>query len=146
MASNNDITTRITTGPRSTVKRKPRKSACLIQFSGDALGRRYYIHGADMVVGRSKTSGIIVQDDSVSRAHAHLIIDGDQMAIEDIGSANGTFVNNRRIRYEGKVLRQTVSMGVSEIQPQFKSGKALLDDANQKLYQSKHGGRNRIVA
>ena len=296
MVSKNDITTRVTTGPRSTVKRAPRKSACLIQFSGDALGRRYYMHGVDVVVGRSKTSGIIVQDNSVSRAHARLILDGDQVEIEDIGSSNGTYVNNRRIRsrrllqdgdllrlglvhlkylakgnvenvfhdkmyrmatidpgtqlynrkyllealdsefqfslaqerplaviyydldffklvndtyghacgdlilrecatvakaclrgddilgrlggeefvvvlpntnaraaarlaerirkaidvhkfnYEGKVLRQTVSMGVSEILPQFKSSKALLDDADQKLYQSKHGGRNRIVA
>jgi diguanylate cyclase (GGDEF)-like protein len=47
--------------------------------------------------------------------------------------------------FSGKVLKQTVSMGVSENMGKFQTYKDLLDDADKKLYQSKAGGRNRIT-
>jgi diguanylate cyclase (GGDEF)-like protein len=47
--------------------------------------------------------------------------------------------------YGGKSLKQTVSIGVSEIRSDFASPRELLDNADQKLYQSKHSGRNRVT-
>lgn len=49
------------------------------------------------IVGRSNTSDIIINDPSVSRSHAELIIEGSFVTIRDLGSANGTFVNGMRI-------------------------------------------------
>ena len=47
--------------------------------------------------------------------------------------------------YGDKVLKKTVSMGVSENQAAFNIYQDLLDDADRKLYQSKHSGRNRVT-
>jgi hypothetical protein len=56
-------------------------------------------------IGRSEDSDIFLVDPSVSRNHATLGIDGEAVCVEDLGSTNGTFVNDERI--EG--LRRVVS-------------------------------------
>ena len=48
--------------------------------------------------------------------------------------------------FEDKMLSQIVSMGVSQMRPEFETHEALLGDAGRKRYQSKHGGRNRVTA
>lgn len=62
------------------------------------------------VVGRGRDAGITLPDPSVSRVHARLITQPDgHVLVEDMSSANGTFVNNQRVRIwqlaEGDVLR-----------------------------------------
>ena len=46
---------------------------------------------------------------------------------------------------EGHQIKQTISMGVSQLNPSMSSPKDLLEDADQKLYQSKSNGRNRVT-
>jgi diguanylate cyclase (GGDEF)-like protein len=55
-------------------------------------------------------------------------------------------IETHAFEFEGQRLTQTISIGVSEIQPAFQSYKDLLDDADRKLYQSKNEGRNRVTA
>lgn len=52
----------------------------------------------DAVVGRSATADIVIDDDTVSRRHAQLIVRGDDVSVEDLGSGNGTAVNGVIIR------------------------------------------------
>jgi two-component system cell cycle response regulator len=78
-----------------------RKNACLVQYSGAKLGKRYPLIEQQNVVGRSPTVQIIINEASVSRQHARFILIGDQVAVEDMGSSNGTFVND--VRTEGQV-------------------------------------------
>ncbi len=40
---------------------------------------------------------ILAVDDAVSRDHARIIVAGDQVTIEDLGSKNGTYVGGKRI-------------------------------------------------
>ena len=49
------------------------------------------------------------------------------------------------LEWEGKPLQQTVSLGVAQWCPAFKTPRDLLDDADRRLYQSKHEGRNRVT-
>ena len=49
-----------------------------------------------MVIGRSPECNITVNEQSVSRKHASCTIDGE-VSIQDLGSSNGTFVNDNKI-------------------------------------------------
>lgn len=76
----------------------PKKSnASLVQYSGAALGKRYPLTGQSVVVGRSIDADLTVPENSVSRNHAKLSMEGDDVYIEDLGSANGTFINNDKL-------------------------------------------------
>jgi two-component system, cell cycle response regulator len=296
MAFQPDDTTKLTeTPPRTYAPRTTRKRACLIQYSGEPLGRRYPLDTPEVTIGRALDNGIVLSDASVSRLHAKLTAVGNAFDVEDLGSRNGTFVNSERVQartllrdgeilrigkvllkcfaydsvenifhdkiyrmatidagtqvfnkmylletldtefnnshgnarplsviyydldyfkrvndvhghrcgdyvlresakvakscvrqedvlaryggeefvivlpnadgntaaalaerirsaveqhpfaFEGKPLKQTISIGVSELQPEFKTCQDLLDDADRKLYQSKNAGRNRVV-
>jgi len=99
MASNPDISTRVTNGKNlHPVKRASTRSrACLIQYSGDALGHRFLLDVPEIIIGRVPDAGIFIPDDSVSREHAKIISSGDAVAVEDLGSSNGTFIAEQRV-------------------------------------------------
>jgi hypothetical protein len=78
----------------------------LVAASGPGAGREELLRGDTVVVGRSSACQIVVQDEQVSRQHAELRRQGGQWAVRDSDSANGTFVNNRRLAAgESVVLR-----------------------------------------
>lgn len=50
------------------------------------------------VIGRSSTNaGVVIRDSEASRRHASVIPEGDSLNVEDLGSTNGTYVNEERI-------------------------------------------------
>ena len=51
-----------------------------------------------IVVGRSSDLDMVLVEDMVSRKHARIAMQGDQIWIEDLGSTNGTFVNSEQIK------------------------------------------------
>ncbi|MDQ3035868.1 MAG: FHA domain-containing protein, partial [Myxococcota bacterium] len=53
--------------------------------------------GSYVVVGRSNDCDVVIDDGSVSARHACLRWEGDRISIEDLGSANGTFVDGRMV-------------------------------------------------
>lgn len=79
-----------------------RKNACLVQYSGAKLGKRYPLSEQQNIVGRSPTVHIIIQEASVSRQHARFVLAGDNVSVEDMGSSNGTFCND--VKTEGSML------------------------------------------
>jgi hypothetical protein len=51
-----------------------------------------------IVVGRSSDLDMVLVEDMVSRKHARIQLQADQIWIEDLGSTNGTFVNGEKIK------------------------------------------------
>lgn len=97
-----DDKTIIAETPNLTILQGPkRKNACLVQYSGAKLGKRYPLTEQQNVVGRSPTAQVIINEASVSRQHARFMLVGDDVKVEDMGSSNGTFVND--VRAEGQV-------------------------------------------
>lgn len=51
-------------------------------------------------VGRTKENVLVIDDQSISKIHAALVLSADkQLMVADTGSTNGTFINGQRIAY-----------------------------------------------
>lgn len=75
----------------------------LIVTHGPNLGHEYLLEGEDITIGRSTNNSIVLPSPEISRRHAHLWLDGESMFVEDLGSTNGTFVNNARLYNQVKL-------------------------------------------
>ena len=64
---------------------------------GSDLGRKYNLDAPSLVVGRSSKSDIQIDQESVSRAHSKIVNSGRSIRIRDLGSTNGTYVNDELI-------------------------------------------------
>lgn len=53
--------------------------------------------GSGILIGRSGDCQLILDDDYSSTRHARLVLTPNGYQVEDLGSTNGTFVNNQRI-------------------------------------------------
>jgi two-component system, cell cycle response regulator len=73
------------------------KGACLVVIVGDEIGKRVTLEERDLVIGRSSTSDIQLDMDNVSRNHAMLTRTTLGWVVRDLGSTNGTFVNDSRV-------------------------------------------------
>ncbi len=82
--------------------RAPGKEACLVVIYGNDLGKKHNLDGATLVLGRSSKCDIQIDQESVSRAHSKIINSGKSIRIRDLGSTNGTYVNDEII--EERVL------------------------------------------
>ena len=69
--------------------------------SGPTFGKTFGVVGT-LILGRSAECDIAIPSDEISRHHAKLQVVPDGVMVEDMGSANGTFVNNQRVH--GTVL------------------------------------------
>jgi pSer/pThr/pTyr-binding forkhead associated (FHA) protein len=71
--------------------------------SGPTFGKTYAMVGT-LIVGRNSDCGVCIPTDEISRHHAKLQVVPDGVMVEDMGSANGTFVNNQRV-HAGTLLK-----------------------------------------
>lgn len=81
----------------------------LVVRKGPQPGERFYLDRASLTVGRDPESDIFLNDMTVSRMHAVLALNGDEVSVRDAGSLNGTYVNgicvDAAILQDGDVLQ-----------------------------------------
>jgi diguanylate cyclase (GGDEF)-like protein len=73
------------------------KEACLVVIYGVELGKKYNLDAASLVLGRSSKCDIQIDQESISRNHSKIINTGKSILIRDLGSTNGTYVNDEPI-------------------------------------------------
>ncbi|GMU61418.1 MAG: hypothetical protein AMXMBFR34_31810 [Myxococcaceae bacterium] len=73
------------------------QSAALVVIHGEDLGKKYDLSDDALIIGRSSKCDVEVDQDSVSRNHARVHHDGSRVLVKDLGSTNGTFVNDAQI-------------------------------------------------
>jgi len=59
------------------------------------------------VIGRDPSSSIVLEAKRISRQHAEVSFENDHFFVQDLGSGNGTHLNNQRLEPHEKVLLRT---------------------------------------
>ncbi|HXU06001.1 MAG TPA: GGDEF domain-containing protein [Polyangia bacterium] len=74
-----------------------RDRAYLVVLAGASVGEMYKVEGDKVVIGRGQKAQIRLFDDGISREHAQIVIEGNQIVLQDLGSTNGTFCNGLKV-------------------------------------------------
>src|SRR5262245_216584 len=74
-----------------------RDRAYLVVLAGASVGEMYKVEGDKIVIGRGQKAQIRLFDDGISREHAQLVIEGNHVVLQDLGSTNGTFCNGLKV-------------------------------------------------
>lgn len=73
----------------------------LVAFKNNATRRDIPLKpGSKLIIGRQPDADIRIPLNEVSRAHCELNLNGSKATIKDLGSSNGTYVNDKRIEGE----------------------------------------------
>jgi hypothetical protein len=74
-------------GPRATIREiRPDRSSRTLAFEGRPL-----------TIGRSSDNGLVLRDGRASRHHARIDVRRGSLVLTDLGSTNGSWVNDRRV-------------------------------------------------
>lgn len=96
MAQNETVVTVI-----SKISERPvDQDAALVVIYGLELGRKYDLFKDEILIGRSSKAEIQVDQESISRNHACIANTRRGVFIKDLGSTNGTFVNDEPVQGE----------------------------------------------
>jgi diguanylate cyclase (GGDEF)-like protein len=90
--------TRITKISMIDVRSATQRECCLVQIHGPELGKKYVLDEGESTLGRDEHNHIVVDLDNVSRRHARILGHQGRMYVEDLGSTNGTYLNDEEVR------------------------------------------------
>lgn len=103
---------------QSATQQPPRQRPhTLVVMQGPTSGRSYQLSSSPVLMGRSPDATVPLEDDYASGRHARLFPQGSRWFLEDLGSTNGTYVNEQRL---------TRAVALEPGQP-FRVGKSVLE-------------------
>src|SRR3954464_6039530 len=108
------------------------KDACLVVIYGLELGRKFNLESANVIIGRSSKSEIQIDQESVSRNHAKIINTGKSIILRDLGSTNGTYVNDQLI--DEHVLRDGDFIKIGRTIFKFLTGGNIENAYHEEIY------------
>jgi diguanylate cyclase (GGDEF)-like protein len=106
--------------------------ACLVVIYGPELGRRVPLSQATCEIGRSSRSDLPIDQESISRHHARITFDAQRHYIEDLGSTNGTFVNDLNVKRQPLKHGDQVKLGRSILK--YMSGNNIEANYHEEIY------------
>src|SRR5437763_831650 len=91
--------------PREHRKEEPRGT--LMVLDGVDAGAVYLL-GVVTLIGRGTDVHVRIDDAAASRTHAHVLYKNGAYEVEDLGSANGTYVGDERLRGQARLQSGTL--------------------------------------
>ena len=71
--------------------------ATLRQIRPDGSSQTFAVDGRPLTIGRAPDNGLVLRDSRASRHHARLYARRGVLLFADLGSTNGSWVNDRRV-------------------------------------------------
>jgi two-component system, cell cycle response regulator len=108
--------------------------ACLVLIypPGPIMGKRFPLDVDEITVGRGSDCDIQIDRDSVSRRHARLYRCGDGWEVEDLGSTNGSYIND--VPISRSPLRDSDFLKVGAAIFKFLSGSGIEASYHEEIY------------
>jgi len=75
----------------------PADRAMVVIHRGPSKGARFLLDSDEVAIGRSVESTVFLDDVTVSRKHALIVKEDRTFSIRDLGSLNGTYLNNQSV-------------------------------------------------
>jgi two-component system, cell cycle response regulator len=107
------------------------RQACLVVLAGMEIAKKYDLDRPEIIIGRSSKADIQVDQESVSRSHAKIAC-GEEIVIRDLGSTNGTWVNDRQV--EEHALRDGDLVKIGRTIFKFLSGANIEASYHEEIY------------
>lgn len=98
-------------------------SPSLILLQDNVLLKNFSLDLTSCIIGRSDDCDFVLTGREISRRHARITVQGKTILLEDLGSANGTFVNHQRITRH--VLRHGDVIQLGDFKITFNDGRGL---------------------
>lgn len=87
-----------TSAPMEPETQKSPRAVRLVVIEGPLVGTSIPLASSAILIGRSPSCTLVLDDDYSSSRHARIFPQGDQWLVEDLGSTNGTYVAGERIQ------------------------------------------------
>ena len=122
----------------------PAPTPQLVVVNGRMRGAGFDIPDGRSEIGRQAEVAILLDDQDVSRRHAVLDRSGGRVVLADLGSTNGTWVNQRRLhpgdRHDGVELRDGDELRFGSVTMRVSMGPAIPETAvRQYAFGDVHG-------
>jgi len=92
----------------------PGKKYAIVILNGEDPGQVVPLSKPRVVIGRADCD-VVLKDPELSRQHALIAINGASARLQDLGSTNGTFVDEERIQTTELVDRSEFRIGSHEL-------------------------------
>ncbi len=128
-----DVKTRVTVKPAQP-RRGDGRLDCLVLIHppGANLGRRYLLDRPFVSIGRDTENDVVLDRDSVSRRHAKVATANGQRVVVDLGSTNGTYVNDQPVQEHPLRAGDQIKIGNTILK--FLSGQDVEQAYHEEIY------------
>jgi DNA-binding winged helix-turn-helix (wHTH) protein len=98
-----------------TVEHGAESPACWLEWDA----QRFLLAIGEHVIGRDADVAVSLDDSTVSRRHARLVVTAERMMLEDLGSKNGTFCNGTRVASPIALVNRDI-VGIGSVRLTFR--------------------------
>src|SRR3954470_3364038 len=88
-----------------------RMGVVMVMFRADQQRRSFSVTRDMTVIGRREDCDLRIPLSDVSRKHCRMILDGETIKVEDLGSSNGTYRNGERVQQTERTAGYTLQIG-----------------------------------
>ncbi|HEX4335744.1 MAG TPA: GGDEF domain-containing protein [Polyangiaceae bacterium] len=106
-----------------------RDRAVLVRTDETHAGQVILADGVDLRIGRHPTSSLVIDDEGISRSHARIVRKGSTYFVEDLGSANGTYVNGVRV----EIAAELADGSLLQLGPRVRFRFSVVDEHQERI-------------